>query len=328
MPVFNNEKYVVQAVESILNQTFSDFELIIVEDASSDRTTQIIQQFVKKDPRIRLVSNNSHLGIAASRNIGNSLALGEYIAVMDHDDVSLPERFEKQVNFLRAHPNIGVVGTNYSEIDENGYLRDFTSHYSETPGIIRWRMFFGIQFLHPTLMMRKEIIQEYHFTYKREFEICPDYDLIFNVSRNFNIANLSEVLYNYRRHGSNTFSANYEITNLEDSRIITHQINEILHDSFPVELGYWMKRSTDIHNIQDAIMTSQIVIRLYKTTRNWDIDHKDLKHVKQSASAKLRAIWHSQQNHILLIPYVFYSFLLYPGGLKIWKDRVNTSSSR
>ena len=111
MPVYNGEKYLAEAIASILNQTFADFEFIIVDDCSQDGSAEIIRAFAKCDERIRLIQHERNLGEAAARNSGIAASSGELIAAMDCDDISLPERLEKQARFLQSHPDIGVVGT-------------------------------------------------------------------------------------------------------------------------------------------------------------------------------------------------------------------------
>ncbi|MCY3864790.1 MAG: glycosyltransferase family 2 protein, partial [Chloroflexi bacterium] len=111
MPVYNREIFVAEAIESILEQTFSDFEFVIVDDGSQDRSPEIIRQYERRDDRIRFLAFKQNKGKAAAKNFGIEAAQGQYIAGMDSDDVSLPQRLEKQVEFLRANPDIGVVGT-------------------------------------------------------------------------------------------------------------------------------------------------------------------------------------------------------------------------
>ncbi len=118
MPVYNSEKFVAEAIESILRQTFSDLEFIIVDDGSSDRSAAIIQEYAERDPRIRFFQHSENQGEAAARNTGMAHVTGKYIAGMDSDDVSLPQRLEKQVAFLEAQPHIGAVGVFYRFCDE------------------------------------------------------------------------------------------------------------------------------------------------------------------------------------------------------------------
>ena len=120
LPAYNAEAYLKEAIDSILNQTFPDFQLIVINDCSTDGTEEIIRQYA--DPRLVPVKNEKNLGIAATLNRGLSLAQGDYIARMDADDISLPHRLERQVAYLDAHPDIAVLGTNVETFDENGPL--------------------------------------------------------------------------------------------------------------------------------------------------------------------------------------------------------------
>lgn len=119
MPVFNGAPFVEEAVESILAQTFADFEFIIIDDGSTDRSLELLQRYADRDHRIRLFSQ-SNLGIGRTRNKALSLATGEFLAVMDSDDVSLPDRFSKQVHYLRDNPDCAAVGCLATLIDSDG----------------------------------------------------------------------------------------------------------------------------------------------------------------------------------------------------------------
>jgi len=111
MPVYNTEKFVAEAIESILAQTFTDFEIIIIDDCSTDKSWQIIQDFSEKDQRIVTIQNSENQGLARSLNKGLKIAKGQFIARMDADDISMPQRFEIQLDFLKNHPDVGVVGS-------------------------------------------------------------------------------------------------------------------------------------------------------------------------------------------------------------------------
>ena len=120
MSVYNGERYIRESVESILNQTYRDFEFILMDDASKDRTASLCRGYQKKDPRIRFYSNRENLGLTASLNKGIALAKGKWIARMDSDDVSVPERFEKQMAFLKKNPAVKLLGTRGYMVDEEG----------------------------------------------------------------------------------------------------------------------------------------------------------------------------------------------------------------
>ena len=124
MPVYNGERFLSEAVESILKQTYQDFEFIIVDDGSTDRSLEIIQYYQALDERIILIENGKNIGVASSLNKGISAAKGEFIARMDADDISLPERLEQQRAFMFTRPDLGVLGCNYYRIHADGELMD------------------------------------------------------------------------------------------------------------------------------------------------------------------------------------------------------------
>src|SRR5215831_13102998 len=119
LPVYNGEKYLAEALDSILQQTFNDYELIVIDDGSTDRSSAIIESYVKKDRRV-IVHRQDNCGLIMSLNQGSSLARGKYIARMDADDVSLPQRLEKQLDYLEQRPDIGLLGTWIQDIGPNG----------------------------------------------------------------------------------------------------------------------------------------------------------------------------------------------------------------
>jgi len=128
MPAYNAEKYIGEAIESILNQTYKDFELIIVNDASTDSTGSIIKTYAEKDERIVVLENEQNLNIAGSLNRAISAAKGEFLARMDADDIALPERLEIQSKAMQENPKVAVVGNDINLIDENGSVIGYR-HY-------------------------------------------------------------------------------------------------------------------------------------------------------------------------------------------------------
>jgi glycosyltransferase involved in cell wall biosynthesis len=195
LPVYNCQKYIQSAIESILDQTFTDFEFIIIDDGSTDASASVIEKI--KDPRIRFYKQKN-IGLSATLNKGISLAKGEYIARQDQDDISHPTRFEKQVNFLNNNRQIGLVGTYASIINEDGNQTGRV-HSHETESIkLKAILYFDNPFVHSSVMFRKESIEKaglYNTTTPHLFE---DFDLWFRVSQLYSVANIPEVLQEYR----------------------------------------------------------------------------------------------------------------------------------
>ena len=196
LPAYNAETCLQEAIDSILGQTFRDFELIVINDCSRDGTESVILSF--RDPRLVYVKNEKNLGIAATLNRGLALAKGQYIARMDADDISLPRRLEKQTAYLDAHPDIAVLGTNVETFDEKGPLR--TGWSATDPKQMNVDLFFSCGLAHPSVMMRKSVIDALG-GYDPAFEGLEDYELWCRVSKNHGVTTLPEVLFRYRIHG-------------------------------------------------------------------------------------------------------------------------------
>jgi glycosyltransferase involved in cell wall biosynthesis len=208
--VHNAERYVRIAVESILTQTFTDFEYIIIDDGSADRTSAILRE-VADDPRISVVPQQ-HMGIARSLNKGTSLARGTYIARQDSDDLSAPDRLAKQVEFLEGHPDFAVVGSAVRWIDEEGNLL-YETEFPEEDAEIRGEVLSSLCFIHGSLLIRRTALEAIG-GYRPEFPISSDYDLYLRLLERFRIANLSDFLYSYRAHQKNHSRSMPELTQL------------------------------------------------------------------------------------------------------------------
>jgi glycosyltransferase involved in cell wall biosynthesis len=199
MPAYNAEKYIGEAIESILNQTFRDFEFIIVDDYSTDRTWEIIQKYAKKDERIVPMKNDKNLRISRTLNKGLNLAKGKYIARMDADDWSYPDRFQKQFNFMEANPEIGISGGTM-EVCDKKLVRIKKSYrkYNLTDKEIRKKIFRYSPFCHPLVMFRAEVLKKYNFYYGPALAIAEDYDLYFKIGMVSKFGNLEDILAKYR----------------------------------------------------------------------------------------------------------------------------------
>ena len=193
LPVYNCELYIKEAVDSILNQTHTNFELIIIDDCSTDATVSILKTY--KDSRINLIIKPKNSGYTDSLNFGIEIAKGDYIARMDGDDISLPERFEKQVNFLENNLDVVLCGTSYRIIGSGKII-----HVPENHEDIQHALLEYSAFGHPTVMMRKSTLDKLPFVYNVEKEPAEDYELWVRLLFAGKLHNLQEVLLEYRIH--------------------------------------------------------------------------------------------------------------------------------
>lgn len=215
MPVYNTkEEWLREAIESILNQTFADFEFIIINDGSTNNAEEVILSY--KDKRIKYILQNNS-GVSYSRNKGNLIAKGEYIAVMDSDDISLPNRFEKQVEFLDKNKDIAALGSWFEIFPEKQIIKH--PLFPKYLDLLK-----SCCIGHPTVMYRKSIFEQYNFKYDSNYKIAHDYELWSRLIPFVKIANLQEVLLKYRWHGGNISKGSEELT-CEDDNIKQNMLN-------------------------------------------------------------------------------------------------------
>jgi glycosyltransferase involved in cell wall biosynthesis len=200
MAAYNAERYIAEAIESILSQTFEDFEFLIVNDGSTDGTEDILEKC--KDPRIKVI-HQLNTGCASARDLAIAQASGEYIAIMDADDISLPERLEKTVNYLDSHPKTVLVGTGFIARDDDSKLERVFFHPQDDEEI-RCVMLIDSPFLDPSILMRTEAYRRVG-GYKIDHKF--DYELLSRLAKIGKLANIKEVLVVTRRHSRQFFRA-------------------------------------------------------------------------------------------------------------------------
>lgn len=195
MPTYNVEKYIAEAIESILNQTFTDFELIILDDGSTDGSADIAKSFT--DNRIVYHHNDVNLGLANNLNVGLGMARGKYIARMDGDDISLPKRFQTQIDFLEAHPDIDLCscGLQMFGTEDTVWVREVD------PEAVKITMMFYSPILHATSVWRRESFEEHNLYYDQNAFPAEDYELWSRAVFHCKLVNIPQVLYRYRIHG-------------------------------------------------------------------------------------------------------------------------------
>jgi glycosyltransferase involved in cell wall biosynthesis len=255
MSVYNGEKYLREAIDSILKQTFTDFEFLIIDDTSTDRTSEILQSY--NDPRIKIIRNSENLGLTKSLNIGLGLAEGEYIARMDADDVSLPDRFIEEVRYLDDHPDVALVGTGREVIDEEGI-------FIETiipPNIVSVESLLKKNpFQHSSVMFRKDLIVKVG-GYCTLMQCCQDYYLWLKLIRNHHLHNIPKVLSNLRIQKnsiSNKKIRESALSHIYSIRIFYNLMKEsdICYDLNSIQLSnnekiYYLNRLAESHRINN-----------------------------------------------------------------------------
>ncbi len=198
MPVYNREEYLKDAIDSILNQTFFDFEFLIIDDGSTDNSKNIIKEYQKSDNRIKCYFFNKNIGYAKRLNFGIKKSIGEYIARMDADDISLPNRLKLQFEYMEKHREVGICGGAIFVFNNQG--EKYIHRYPILHKDILAYLLFEPCFAHPTVIFRKKIIQKHSLFYNEQLSPAEDYDLWVRASELCELGNVSDVVLKYRQH--------------------------------------------------------------------------------------------------------------------------------
>lgn len=196
MPVFNSSHYLRQAIQSILGQTFVDFDFLIVDDGSTDGSQEIVKSF--HDSRIQLVQNPENSGVAVSLNLGIKMAQTKYIARMDGDDISEPTRLAKQIAFLEKKSSVGICGSWVRTLDQSG--KGHVMRFPKTAEAVRAYILYNNPLAHPAVMMRRQFLTECSLFYDESCEAGQDYEFWSRCSQRFAIENIAEPLLIWRLH--------------------------------------------------------------------------------------------------------------------------------
>lgn len=225
MSVYNGEKYLAEAIESVLNQTFTSFEFIIINDGSTDESLLIINSYMEVDERIVVISRENR-GLIASLNEGIEIARGKYIARMDADDISMPTRFEKQIEFLERNQEVGVCGTWVEVFGDDIRKKHWVLPVNDKE--LKVRLLFSIPFVHPSVMMRKSIIDRNGLRYQSAYVNAEDYKLWLDFSWCANFSNLPQTLLKYRYRSDSVSRVADSNESNERFRIINRIHGEVL----------------------------------------------------------------------------------------------------
>ncbi|TGD58112.1 glycosyltransferase family 2 protein [Flavobacterium humi] len=263
MPVYNAEKYISETIESILNQTYTDFELLILNDKSTDGSKEIIEKYQAKDSRIILVDKEINVGPARLRNEGFELARAPFVALMDADDIAAPNRFEKQLAYLKNHPDVGVCGTwmTYFGGKKNKAIR-----HSETHDAIKVSFLYSCAIGNPTVMLRKESLSGLRFD--NDYVPVEDYDLWSRLLPKTKFHNIQESLLRYRLHPNNISKTKIENVNRSVKKVKINQLSEFGIESNDPKIESYLGAFEVRRGLQTAEIIEIIEASKYLKTQN------------------------------------------------------------
>ncbi len=317
MPVYNGERYLKESIESILSQTYKNFEFLIIDDGSTDNSSNIIDSF--NDKRIRKISNKVNLGLVKSLNKGLRLACGKYIVRMDSDDLSEKNRIEKQVEYMENNLDVAVLGSAVRLIDENNQLGRnivYPLRYID----ILWSLYFGSPLAHPSVIMRSSVVKKIggygstKIATNREKYSVEDFDLWFRLSKVSKLINLDTCLLKLRKHNKNLTVVNRDEHLTNTGLIIKHNL---MHDlginiSEEMAIGLTLLR---MDNKFDYIKLIELVNNIYKkfiNARKNMMTKDDINIIKDNKTSKIILIGFNTNNIFIVFKIIFIEFLKNP----------------
>ena len=269
MPVYNGEAYLREAIQSILDQTYKNFIFLIINDGSTDKTEEIIMSF--DDNRIQYIKNSENLRLVKTLNKGLSLIKTKYVARMDADDISLPERLERQVDFMEEYSDVGLSGTWCRTIGES---EESVIHYETQHDLICFKQLFQIQIVHPSCMIRMEVLNKMDKLFDESFIHAEDYELFTRMSHYTKLGNIPYVLHLYRKH-SNAVSVVFKDIQQTNTRIIKQRelayfgvnATEQLVDDFTAlnyqDYSHIVSSPNNIKDMLETMLKSNAVSQVY-----------------------------------------------------------------
>jgi glycosyltransferase involved in cell wall biosynthesis len=230
LPVFNSEAFIKESIDSVLRQTFSNFELIVIDDASTDRTVDVVKTYA--DPRLVLVEKKTNTGYTFSLNHGLAISAGEYIARMDADDIMADNRIKEQVEFMDTHSELAASGTWYKLTKENRIVSE-----PSLPEEVKVTLLDYCCLAHPTSMIRRQLLLTAGLKYDPVREPAEDYDLWTRLVAFGNLANLPRVLLNYRQHDRQVSRLYAEKQHQQAEHSRKRMLNYLIPEASGEELG-------------------------------------------------------------------------------------------
>jgi glycosyltransferase involved in cell wall biosynthesis len=262
MPVYNGERYLADAIESIRAQTFQDFVLYIADDGSVDRSASIIEKYAKMDSRIHFFRHESNIGLIGTLNRCCSRATTPYIARMDQDDIAMSTRLEKQIKFLEENPHIGIVGTCVEHTDVDLRVISQDGWFPEDHYLILWKMLYTSGFAHPTIAMRKDVYTSVN-GYSPSALHVEDYDFFLRAKEKTMFANLQERLLKYRSNMNSISSRFTEVQEKNHAALFKQNIETILSDVNMDILLTFMRKHV-VEDISDFWKVFRLLNKVHK----------------------------------------------------------------
>jgi glycosyltransferase involved in cell wall biosynthesis len=270
LPVYNSENYLKEALDSVLNQTVQNFEIIIIDDGSTDNSKANIID-IYKDQRIHYYRNEKNLGLPQTLNLGLKKCKGKFIARMDADDISFPNRFEKQIEFLESNRDIALVGSAYISLKGNknmGFRPQVTNHKK-----LKSKLLFGNNICHPSVMFNSTFINKHDLFYDPKFRYAQDYNLWTKlILKGYKLDNISEPLIYYRRTKENSDAIKSTITNLNFQRTIEKYISFLFPALNEMEVNkafYLLRRPENLKWIDAIRIYNKLIFESMKI-KNFD----------------------------------------------------------
>lgn len=260
MPVYNAEQYLAQAIDSILKQTFTDWELILINDGSTDNSEAIITQY--EDERIYYIRNASNSGLIKTLNKGIDFCHGKYIARMDADDVCEPSRLQKQVDFMELHADYVMCGTNATVIDNNGNETGKIENLS-SDNYLKINLLFSTPFIHPSVMIRTEILRNNR--YDENYLHVEDYELWCRLAQLGKVANIEDKLIRYRWHQTNVSVLNSTLQDELKGKVIQRELDIFL----------------DLKPTKEELYYHTLTFNLYKLGNKADISTNEFDNISK-----------------------------------------------
>lgn len=329
LSVHNSELYLAETLDSIFEQTFTNFELIIIDDCSTDNTREIIKEYTNNNKKCQVYHNSSNQGLTKNLNFGIRYARGRYIARMDADDICAKDRLYIQYSFLENNSDISVVGSWVQFIDKFGTITGFFQPPT-TDSLIKWELLFQNPLVHPSIMFRKEIIERFG-NYDEKCYCSQDYELWIRLYFQLKYAIIPKYLLQLRKHENNLSSTHShfqtEVWNRCSNAVIARLISEKTISKPVIEI---ITGQTDPKSFIELNKAVKTLIRIYHSfIRVFPLKQDEKKYIKNSLFSKIQLIISRYSNHSKLKFQLFQGILLviwftsFPIYLEYTLQRIN-----